>query len=355
MGTRNNSGLSDEQKKAAIRLFQDGEQTAEDAARPHGVDVNTIRRWAKQFKRLEQKTKNDDSLLDIAPPEFFNPDKPIEEYIDDICESYSRREKAHFQRKWMEFTVNMSGPIALVFIGDPHVDDNGCNWPLLKEHTEIIEKTEGMFSIPLGDYTNNWIGYLASKKYPDQEITHKRAWELAEWFLKRIKPLVIIKGNHDLWSASKGVKDPLDFISQGTVCEEWQARFQLKFPNNRIVKIHAAHNFKGDSIYNPNHGPMREELFSGSIADIYAAGDKHNWIISRYENARVNKCPVMFRARGYKYIDQYAEHLGYEPQRYGASVTCIIQPDKEGPTAISVWPELTEAKEYLNYLRSKYV
>jgi hypothetical protein len=309
----------------------------------YGVTAPTLRYWKKQLA--------DNGKPTVELPELPTSDKPIDEYIDDICDGFTRRWAAHKAQKWMEFKVNLTGPIGLVFVGDPHVDDNGCNWPLLKEHAEIIESTEGMFSIPLGDYTNNWIGFLASKVYPHQEVTQNMAWKLAKWYLDKIDPLVLIKGNHDLWSKSKGVKDPLDFMMEGKIIQDWQARFQLKLPNGRIIKIHAAHDFKGNSMWNPNHGPMREEQLSGSLADIYAAGDKHNWICTHYENARAGKCPVMLRARGYKYIDHYAEQLGFEPQRYGASITCIIRPDKEGSAFITPFAELVEAQEYLNFLR----
>ena len=49
----------------------------------------------------------------------------------------------------------------------------------------------------------------------------------------------------------------------------WRARFKLKFPSCE-VRVDAAHNHKGSSIYNPLHEPKRAALWNKN-ADIYVA------------------------------------------------------------------------------------
>ena len=59
-----------------------------------------------------------------------------------------------------------------------------------------------------GFYTDNWKGRLQAE-YAKSEVTAKQGFQLAEWFIKKIKSLVIIRGNHDAWS---GQGDPLEYI-----------------------------------------------------------------------------------------------------------------------------------------------
>jgi hypothetical protein len=56
----------------------------------------------------------------------------------------------------------------------PHVDDNGCNWPLLKHHAELCRTTPGLYAINLGDSSNNWTDRLI-KLYAQQDWSVKTA------------------------------------------------------------------------------------------------------------------------------------------------------------------------------------
>ncbi len=296
------------------------------SALPHGLTINSAPIYDK--------------------PYIPSPDKPIEDVVNEAVSNFNRLYKHKAATKWMRFTMRESGPFMLMFVGDPHLDDNGCNWPLLRDHHAIMKCHPRILPVGLGDYTNNWIGKLAIKKYPDQKITETDAWRLAEYFIQGVNWLLLISGNHDMWS---GNKDPLKWITAGHIYEQWQARFELEFPNGRTCRIHAAHDMKGHSQWNPLHGPMKREQLSGSNADIYVAGDKHNWITTRYENAVTGKTPVMIRARGYKFIDEYAEMLGYESQQSGASMCVVIDPDCPTTDWMMTFSDPVKAADYLAY------
>jgi len=315
-------------------------------ARANGVNPRTVFRWQSKAAKMISESE-------VEAPVLSSEELEPEELIERICSDFERRHKAHKERDWMEFKIDTEDPICIVFVGDPHVDDNGCNWPLLKKHAEIIAETAGMYSVPLGDFTNNWIGRLSSKVYPNQSTTVKQAWALAEWLIDKINPLIMVGGNHDMWSKDKIGIDPLDWLAGNRIKLDWQAKFQLKFKNDTVVKIWAAHDFKGNSMWNPLHGPMKKEQLSGSVADIYAAGDKHNWIITNYENATTGKCPLMLRARGYKFIDHYAEQLGFDPQQNGASIAVVIDPKAEIVNQVMAFPSVEKARDYLQFLRKK--
>lgn len=303
----------------------------------------------KQTKRKVKSTKNQRSF---TPPSLESPKRDVRELIEEKKKQFHHARKVRDTRHWMEFKVNVDGPIAIPFIGDPHIDDKGCNWPLLIKHAELMQAHKALFPVGLGDYTNNWTGYLQQKKSPHEKTTREEAWQLAEWLFGAIDFQLLIKGNHDLWSKSNGTGDPLDWMVGKKPMLDWQARFQLRFPNDRVLKIWVSHDFKGHSMWNPNHGPMKKERMTGSMADIYVAGDKHNWIITRYENADTNRSPVMARARGYKYIDSYAEELGYDPQEYGATITCVIDPENDTPDWIMPFASVQAGLNYLEKIRN---
>lgn len=136
------------------------------------------------------------------PPTLEESELPAEDIIARNKRSFERRKRAEASRLWMEFKVKDKGPFALVFVGDPHMDDNGCNWSLLERDVAILRDTEAMYGIGLGDYTNNWSGRL-QRIYADQQTTRSEAHKLAEWFFGQKKPngqsawWLLLKGNHD--------------------------------------------------------------------------------------------------------------------------------------------------------------
>ena len=283
---------------------------------------------------------------------------PSEELKETLKKRFIEKRKAHEARKWMKFKVNVEGPFGLVFIGDPHLDDNGCNWPLLDRDIELIKNTEALWSVGLGDYTNNWAGILSQRVSPMQEVSRPQAWKLAEWFFGQKKPngqsihWLLIKGNHDMWADSRGLGDPLNWMEHGAgPLEDWKAQFVAVCSNGREVPIYAAHNFQGHSFWHPGHGPLRKARLHGE-AELYICGDKHTWQCIELEDPeRPGRIFWAVRARGYKFMDEYALIHGYEEQQYGCSITAIIDPESSGTSAIRCFPDVEEAAEFLKFKR----
>jgi hypothetical protein len=134
--------------------------------------------------------------------------------------------------------------------------------------------------------------------------------------------------------------------------EEWNARFKICFPNGVEIKVFAAHDFPGNSIWNKMHGPQRAALLNEE-AHIYACGHKHEWGMNTSEHAHRSFVYHLIRSRGYKFIDSYADTRGYGSQAYGASVTAVIDPTAGDPNRIVTFADLEEAASYLTYKRAK--
>ena len=283
-------------------------------------------------------------------PKYQDPELPIEKLLDRAEKRFERLHKAKERNEWLEYKMKIDGAFGLVFIGDPHIGDQGCNIRLLREHIDIINKTEGLYGIGLGDYTNNWAGRLAQRIAPLEETTRPQTWRLVDWFFKSVDWFLLIKGNHDVWS---GNDDVLEFMYKGAVpIQDWQAKIKILCPNKKEFKVWCAHDFHGHSIYNPLHGPMRKGKFSG-LADVYVAGHKHNWALFHVENPENKTTYWASRARGYKFFDAYANVLGIAEQEHGASVCAIFDPNTTGPGSIQMFADIEVASDYLNWKRKK--
>jgi UDP-2,3-diacylglucosamine pyrophosphatase LpxH len=287
------------------------------------------------------------------PPPIPADDIPVEQLIDQLAERFERRAENAAAKRWMRFALHDAGPYVLAFVGDPHLDDNGCNWPLLKRDVELMRRPH-VHGIMLGDVTNNWSGKL-QRLYAHQDVSRDRAWKLAEWFWQAVPWLLLVKGNHDIWSQSHGQGDPLDWMARGSAAlEDWQARIEVA-AGQHTLRVWASHDFKGSSLYNPLHGPMRAQRFSPGDADILAAGHQHHWEIFSGEDADKTTRPHwLVRARGYKYLDPHADRHQYASQQHGATIAAVIDPSRDGPAAVQCYADLAEAVEILEFKRQRW-
>ncbi len=284
--------------------------------------------------------------------ELPDPEVSYEELKAQSIKRFERKHAHDRAKQWTQISFSDDRPIALVFIGDPHLDDDGCNWPLLERHTQTIISTPGMYCGSLGDNQNNWVGRL-TRLYANQSTTQSQAWRLVEGWINEIssKLVFMVRGNHDLWS---GGSDPLNWIMRGTLAfdQSWQAKFKLVFPGGDSMRIWTAHDFPGFSQFNSLHSNKKAHLWHGG-AEIYAAGHRHEWGVQFYEDADVGQIISFIRARGYKFLDDYSEKLGHASQQFGASITCVIRPGERIDRRKTWFSDVEEAAEYLTKLRKK--
>jgi hypothetical protein len=286
----------------------------------------------------------------VELPDFGDDDIPVTEILDSLESRFTKREAYARQKEWFPIKVNIDGPIGLSFFGDPHLDDNGCHIPLLRHHCKLHADTEALFGVNIGDVENNWTGRLA-KLYADQDTSKSTAHKLTEWFLKDagIDWIVWLMGNHDLWGELAALIRAMNV--KRIPMEDWQARFKLVFPNGRECKIWAAHDFKGHSMWNSLHGAQKAAHMKAE-AHIFAAGHTHNWAIHQEESASRDFIYWLVRSRGYKFIDEYADRLGHFPQREGASITCVIDPDATSEAGfVQAFADMDKAVDYLDWIR----
>jgi len=336
------------------------------AATRLGLSENASQEWIRRIeiaagRSIDWSLWTGDAPREPVAPRFDPPaipdaDIPVEDLIEKLEKGFHRRSANAAAKKWMRFSLREDGPYMLAVVGDPHLDDPGCNWPLLRRDVEIMRRPN-VHAVCLGDVTNNWSGRLV-RLYAEQETTRSQAWKLAAWFFRAVPWLVIIAGNHDMWSQSHGTGDPLDWMARGhAVKEDWLAQFEVATPSGHAIKIDARHDFKGSSIYNPVHGLMRAQKFSGGQADIFCAGHQHHAeVYCGQDVAKSSKPFWLVRARGYKHIDAFADQHQYESQAewHGSTVGIVVDPSRDHGAAVQAYTDLAEAAEILQFKRSRW-
>ncbi len=328
---------------------------------PRGAPVGTGRRAAmwvaaeslgltpNQGKTRMQAMERDAPLPAAAQfiaPELVDGSEPFEALLDRRIAAAERKRAAAASREWMRFEVPEVAPFGLVFVGDPHADDDGCDLARLRGHLALIEATPGMSAIGMGDWTNNWIGRL-SRLYAHQGTTDADAWRFAEWMLSKPIWMLLLMGNHDMWS---GAGSPLRWMAKEGRAPliDWSCKFRVAC-GDAEWKIHAAHDFPGNSMWNRLHAPMRRAKLTGHDADLYIAAHRHTFGLAQEQDEHSGRVAWLARVRGYKALDSYATLLGHgQRQDTGESIAAICDPATGRMTCFA---DVSEAAAYLTWLR----
>lgn len=277
----------------------------------------------------------------------------IEELLDAREKAFLRKDKAELARKLIEVRIKMDGPIGICHFGDPHVDDDGCDIPALRRHIRVVNETPGMYAANVGDLQNNWVGRL-SHLWSQQSTSAKQAWRLTEWLVRSCDWLYLIGGNHDAWS---GGGDPLQWImaDQAGVFEYGGVRLNLRFPSGKQVRVNGRHDFRGHSMWNTTHGPLKAAMM-GWRDHILTCGHTH---VSGYQLTKDPSSGLIshiLRVAGFKKHDRYAKELGLPDASFTPASTTIIDPSKDDndPGLITVIHDIEMAAKFLTHLRREY-
>lgn len=321
------------------------------AARATGIARTTFQDRLAREKVARMTSTITSSEAAVSMTELPEERPPIDEILKRIESDFENKKGLADAKSWFEVNVRDNGPFGLMVWGDPHLDSPGCDIPLLRHHMALARHPH-VFSVNIGDTLDGWVGRL-TKLYRESRIDVHTARELAMWFMREVRWILWLAGNHDMWEDNEAI---LRLMSQQSKVRllPWEAKFRLVFPNGSDVKVHAAHDFPGRSMYNVNHGGMRAARYT-SPGDIILSGHIHDWGSSLFEMAGFDgRCPLSVRVRGYKTIDEYAMVRGYQSARYGSSCLIIIDPNVEGPGRTHVCWDIAQGVDMLDALSSRY-
>jgi len=283
----------------------------------------------------------------MEAPEFDGSDAPIEEILARYKKGFERKLKAAESRDWYAVKVNETKPYGILWFGDPHLGPH-CDWKTLEAHLEVARQP-GVYGGNIGDTTDNWswTGRMA-KLWAENDITHGIERQLAEWFMFQagVKWLVWIIGNHDAWNNGSYFHKQLGANVVPT--HDWRAQFRLVHKGGVETKIDAAHGRKGNSIYNPVHGTLRDAKFGG-MADLYVSGHIHQFGLQEIEFPEQRHRTWLMQVSGYKCFDEYALVNGWQQTRYGSGAMSIHFP---ATGRVLCFSDPVEGADYLKFLRN---
>lgn len=339
--------LTDDQLAEALKALRDY-GTVTEAALALNINRSTFNHRVQAAK--SQNIKIDSEQVQL--PQFPDDDIPVEDILNTMERRFKKRHSAKIARDWYKVKIkNDNRAIGLCFVGDPHIDSNGCNIELLRRDVSLM-KQPGFFGVNIGDTTDgDWPGRLM-RLHAKSDQSMETARRLAEWFLNdTVEWLAWIMGNHDLWGADSDLLKAKNI--KNIPMSDWAAKWQIEFDNGRRCKIVSSHDFAGRSIWNSLHSNQRAATTTVE-AHIFASGHTHNWAIHQEENAHREFVYWLIRSRGYKFIDEYGERLGHASQQHGATICAVIDPlAKSEATFVQCFSDLAEASEYLIWKRSK--
>lgn len=370
-----NKRLDDATKASLIKDLQDG-MKPKDAADKYDLNPRTVTRTyvplaATTPVAKEQDTENLNVLaeaLENGPgfsriTEEASSTRDTKSLIELLKTESQRKFKSVESKRNIDVKIDIDGPIAVSFFGDPHIDNENCDWTELHNDIETVKKTEGMFAGNVGDQTDNWVGRL-SRLFQNQKISRSEALQLVEWMFKEVPWLFIVMGNHDHWNSDTG--NVLDYIFKLAEVPgykvEHDARFNLHFPNKNIATVRARHNFKGRSVMNPVHSMVKETQLNVKD-DILICGDWHH---AGYQPIWYNEGgkgtahggPILchaIRVGTYKKYDDFAIECGFKEENWTANMVAIIDPYATHPRDKVKIEYSTEAgADRLTWMRSKF-
>ena len=352
--------LSDEDAVAAIQAAQEyGSVVAAAAAKRMPRSTLQSRVNTARERGLDTPGSQKTIYMHTAPfvaDEIPEELPPIEDLISRREDNWNRKNKTETAKKLVGVKVTTEGPIGIMLFGDIHIDDQGMNFPLFKEHLELAQ-TEGMLAIWVGDLQNSWIGRLGHL-YADQSTTAREALALMEWAIEEIgdRLIAIIEGNHDLWAKGINRKSPIEWIrDRGRfISDEHGLRLGLRLPSGGEYIINCRHDFAGRSQWNPAHG-VAKAAHLGWKDDVLIAGHTHVSGYNLLKDPASGKVSHALRIASYKHWDSFAASKGFPDQNIFECPTLIIDPErKDDRHRVQVVLDPAEAAEYLTWKRDKW-
>lgn len=295
------------------------------------------------------RAANDDFLEIEAMP---LPDLPVEEIVAHRIKEFEQKRAWEEANKLIPIKIKIPGPIGIWWFGDPHLDDDGTDIGAAFRHAELTRKYDWLFGANIGDTTNNWVGRIAHL-YSQQNMGKSRALRVAEHWIKLAKWLLFIDGNHDCWS---GDDNPLQWIMRGStgLHRPDGARVELVLPYGEPVRIHARHDFKGHSMWNPGHGAVKA-FHMGTRDHIKISGHKHESFETTLKDPETGIASHIIKVASYKSFDRYAKQLGLGDQALSPGCMTAIRPELAAthPDRIKVFWDADEGVDYLIYARQR--
>jgi hypothetical protein len=267
----------------------------------------------------------------LPPPEALElperGDRALDEYYALVKQISNVQRLRKEETKTIEWTAPVDGWIGLAFPGDLHIG-GPIDYDQLEADLDLIEATDGLWCVGLGDYSNNFQAAAKLLKAMSEDVvpgSEDQMALVAHVMGRTTKWVAILEGNHDTWSGSAGLRALAQRLDCSFISEAG-CSFKLTTGSQRYVG-YLKHSWRGNSNLNTSNASRRmwNEFPEWENADFTVVGHFHQ----PDTHAKEIKTQTVTHLRGgtYKIYDAYASKNGYVPE-YGIPLV-LMNPDKK--------------------------
>lgn len=263
---------------------------------------------------------------EVAPVLPPRGDTPIDKYYELVKQLSSVSRDLKAETRTIEWTSPVDGWVGLAFPGDLHIG-GAIDYDQLEADLDLIEATEGLWCVGLGDYANNFQAASKLLKAMAEDIvpgSEDQMMLVAHVMGRTRKWLAVLEGNHDGWSGSQGVKALSERLGCPHVTEAGCA-LKIVAGTQRYVG-YLKHQFTGHSNLNTSNESRRmwNEFPEWENADFTVLAHYHQ--PDTHQKEIKTQTVVHLRGGTYKQHDPYARKHGYVPE-YGVPLV-LLNPDE---------------------------
>jgi hypothetical protein len=252
----------------------------------HDIKVETDASFANYVWHLKQKYRDYDQYKN----ELIETDKKMAEFnwrdalipMQQLQNMADRASGAQDKANWK---IKINRPICVAFIADLQLGSWGTDYELFKQVTDEILHTEDLYVILGGDLLQMAVKMRNVLEMKDDLLPPKFQFYFLDSWLNEIKHKVIasVWDNHSVMreEAVLGYSNYAEMFKRHTIYHNGIGHLDIEV-NNITYKWAITHFFRGKSMYNKAHAPMRYLRMEANDRDIAAQGDFHDPGINIY-------------------------------------------------------------------------
>ena len=175
------------------------------------VDKDRIRGALRRHSGYKNKIKYEDKKPVPTENEvyaYYNALKHVNKTLDDMDTKQTKT----------TITIDDNQPVGIAFWGDWHIGARGTNYTQFDKDKELIQDTDGLYAIGMGDYKDNANAYVHASSVSESTTAPSVQDLLVKSFFSETadKWLAIIRGCHDDWDKKLTDKDFIALLAEET-------------------------------------------------------------------------------------------------------------------------------------------
>lgn len=290
------------------RLYWDEGLSSLEIGRKFNISDRTIRRWLKECNIPRRPAKK----MSIQEKYRYKIAYGLEDTSGILESLINLQKKIEEDKSDKEIELNIdtdSEWIGIVMFSDLHIGALDVDYEKMKKDFKIVANNPDLYAFVLGDIIDNFTTAMGKGNEGSTLVSPLVQWRVARELLDSLGDslLVIVGGDHDLWTRSLVGIDGLHELSKGLNCIylRWGGMIHLKF-NNVIYDITIRHRYRTNSRINPTKS-VKDMLKEFADFDIGVIAHGHVPAIE-YGYLR-NKRRNYIRTGSYKKSDDFLDKI----------------------------------------------